>query len=188
VLPPAQEIPQLSTPPDEPAATRNLSIAADAIQVQKRLIELGFLTGAADGKWGAQSKLALLNFKQQAGLDNNDSWDASIERRLFGPAAPHVLRSYSFVGGWTTERGRCGAPGEPAPLRITIDRAESDLGVCKFNSIQPDGSQAWRIDAACSGVGENSHAAHIRLAVKEDVLQWSSERPASLYYRCENSR
>jgi hypothetical protein len=137
---------------------------------------------------GPQSKLALLNFEQQAGLDNDGSWDASLERRLFDPAAPHVLRSYSFVGGWTTERGQCGAPGEPAPLRITIDRAESDLGVCKFNSIQPDGSVAWRIDAACSGVGENSHTAHIRLTVKEDVLQWSSERPTTIYYRCETGR
>jgi hypothetical protein len=190
-LPPPQEIPQLPAPGNQPPnedVNRDVSNATDAIEVQKRLIELGFLNGVADGKWGARSKLALLGYKAQAGLENNDAWNQATERSLFSPAAPHAVRTYSFIGGWTNEKGQCGAPGEPAPLRITIDRAESDLGMCKFNSVQPDGSEGWRIDAACSSVGENPHAAHIRLAVREDVLQWSSERPTTLYYRCENSR
>lgn len=150
---PTQEIPRLpdvaSVAPQNDAPTRDLSVAVDAMEVQKRLIVLGFLTGLADGKWGAQSKRALLNYKQQASLENNNSWDAVTERSLFSPAAPHVVRTHPFIGGWTEERGQCGAMGG-APLRITTDHAESDGGKCKFNSVQPERNDTWRIDAICT--------------------------------------
>jgi hypothetical protein len=165
-----------------------LSVAADALEVQKRLTALGFSTGPADGKWGAQSKRALLNYKKQAGFEDNDSWDVAAERSLFSPTAPHAVLSYSFIGGWTDERGQCGAGGELAPLRITTDHAESDGGECKFNSVQAEGNDSWRIDATCVVTGESPHAAHIRLTVRQDIMQWSSERPTTIYYRCEKVR
>ena len=177
-----------SVAPQNDALTRDLSVAADVVEVQKRLIALGFLTGLADGKWGAQSKHALLNYKQQAGLLGNESWDAATERSLFSPSAPNAVRTFSFIGGWTNERGQCGAPGESPPLRITTDHAESDGGECKFNSVKPEGNDTWRIDATCTVIGKSPHAAHIRLAIRQDVLQWSSERPTTVYYRCEASR
>jgi hypothetical protein len=124
---------------------------------------------------GAQSKRALLNYKQEAGLENNDSWNADTERSLFSSAAPRAVRSYSFVGGWTDQRGQCGGPGESAPLRITTDHAESDGGECKFNSVQAEGNDAWLINATCTVIGETPHAAHIRLTIRQDVMQWSSE-------------
>jgi DNA-binding helix-hairpin-helix protein with protein kinase domain len=191
-LPPIQQIPRLpdvrSVAPQNDALTRDPSVAADATEVQKRLITLGFLTGLADGKWGAQSKHALLNYKLQAGLEGNDSWDAITERSLFSPAAPHAIRTYSFIGGWTNARGECGALGEPAPLRITTGHAETDGGECKFNSVKSEGNDTWRIDATCTVIGETPHAAHIRLTVKQDFMRWSSERPDTLYYRCDSNR
>jgi DNA-binding helix-hairpin-helix protein with protein kinase domain len=191
-LPPIQEIPRLpdvrSVAPQNDALTRDLSVAADATEVQKRLITLGFLTGVAEGKWGAQSKHALFNYKQQAGLEGNDSWDAATERSLFSPAAPHAVRTYSFIGGWTDARGQCGAPGESAPLRITTDHAETDVGECKFSSVQAGGHDTWFINATCRTIGEAPHAAHIRLTIRQDVMQWSSEQPTTFYYRCNTSR
>jgi len=92
-----------------------------------------------------------------------------------------------FVGGWSLEQGQCGETGESPPVRITANRAETDGGVCEFNSVRPDGNQAWRIDAKCSG-GGSSHVAHIRLAMKGTILHWTSEQPETLYYRCENPR
>jgi DNA-binding helix-hairpin-helix protein with protein kinase domain len=191
-FPPAQEVPRLpdiatATPPRD-APTRDLSVAADAMEVQKRLVALGFLAGLPDGKWGTQSKRALLNYKQQVGLESNDSWNADTERSLFDSASPRAERAYSFIGGWTDERGQCGAAGESAPLRITTDHAESDGGECKFNSVQAEGNDTWRIDATCVVTGESPHAAHIRLTVRQDIMQWSSERPTTIYYRCGKVR
>jgi hypothetical protein len=189
---PTQEISRLpdvaTVEPQNNAPTRNLAVAADAMEVQKRLIALGFLMGLADGKWGPQSMHALLNYKQLAGLEINDLWNSDTERSLFSSGAPHAVRSYSFVGGWTDQRGQCGQLGEPAPLRITTDHAESDGGQCKFNSVQAEGNDSWLINATCAVIGETPHAAHIRLTIRQDVMQWSSERPTTLYYRCESSR
>jgi DNA-binding helix-hairpin-helix protein with protein kinase domain len=166
---------------------RQLAKTDDAIEIQKRLGDLGFFSGPTSGKWGPQSKRALLEYKTQATLERNDIWDAATESSLFSENAPHAIRALAFVGGWSVEQGECGGPGEPAPLRIIASRAETDGGVCQFNSIRADGSNAWRIDAMCS-VGGISHLAHIRLAVNGSVLHWISEQPEALYYRCGNSR
>jgi DNA-binding helix-hairpin-helix protein with protein kinase domain len=173
-------------PPDA-TIIGNLSRRDDAIKVQRRLIELGFLSGGADGKWGPQSKRALVEYKGQSGLDKNESWDAATQRSLFSDNATRAVSTLPFVGGWSFKLGECGEPGQPSPIRITAKRAETNGGVCEFNSVRPDGNEAWRIDATCSA-GGSSHAAHIRLAVKGYVLQWTSEEPDTFYYRCENSR
>jgi DNA-binding helix-hairpin-helix protein with protein kinase domain len=186
-LPPAQDIgqPPVTSQEVSEQVKRQPANAADAIEIQKRLGELGFFAGPASGKWGPLSKRALSEFKTQAGLERNDVWDAGTERSLFSDGAPQAVRTLDFLGGWSVEQGDCGAPGEPPPLRITVSRAESDGGFCQFNSIKPDGFGAWRVDAVCSASG-TSHQAHIRLAVKGAVLHWSSEQPEVLYYRCQN--
>lgn len=190
-LPTAQEVPQLpiANPavPAEPVIQRQLSKTEDVIQIQKRLFDLGYMSVPANGKWGPLSKRALVEYKQQAGLEKNELWDATTEDSLFGEHAPRAIRTLAFIGGWTNEQGQCGGPGEAAPLRIMADRAETDGGACQFNSIRPDGNSAWRIDATCSS-GGTSHAAHIRLAINGAVLHWTSEQPENIYYRCENLR
>ena len=188
---PAQEIPGIPiAPPEIPTnnvAQRQITEIPGATQVQQRLVELGYLSAVANGKWGPMSKRALVEFKQQAGLDKNDTWDGETEHALFSNSAPHAMSTLLFVGGWSPEQGQCGEVGEPPPLRVTPDKAESDGGVCVFNSVQPDGNGAWRIVANCSA-GGNSHIAHIRLSVNGSVLQWTSEEPETLYYRCVGRR
>ena len=132
--------------------------------------------------------VVLLNYKQQAGLEVNESWNGDTEHSLFSSGAPHATRSYSFVGDWTNQRGQCGQLGEPAPLRITTQHAESNGGECKFHSVQAEGNDTWVINATCRAIGETPHGAHIRLTIHQDVIQWSSERPATLYYKCETNR
>ena len=141
-----------------------------ATKIQRRLIELGYMSGGADGKWGPQSTRALLKYKRQAGLKLDDALDAATEQSLFGDSAPRAVRSLLFVGGWSLEPGRCGDPGQPPPVRITATRAETDGGICVFNSIRPDGQAAWRIEASCSA-GRAAHLAHIRSAVNGSVGQ-----------------
>jgi hypothetical protein len=112
------------------AIVRNLLREDDAMQVQRRLAELGFLSGSADGKWGPRSKRALLEFKEQSRLDKNDLWDAATERSLFNNNATHAVSTLPFVGGWTLRLGECGEPGQPSPVRITSKRAETSGGAC----------------------------------------------------------
>jgi peptidoglycan hydrolase-like protein with peptidoglycan-binding domain len=86
--------------------------------VQQRLIELGYLIGAADGKWGPRSKAALIEFKSRENLPKTDVWDDITQRALFkNNTNPHSnsqnLAGRSFVGGWTNVSGQCGDPGEP---------------------------------------------------------------------------
>lgn len=190
-LPPPRDIPPAPSPfPDlktEGGLQRGISKPEDIAQIQRRLIELGYLVMPESGKWGPLSRKALAEFKEQAGLEKNDSWNLETEHSLFNDGAPYAMRTLQFIGGWTPERGQCGSAGEPPPLRITADRAESDGGFCEFNSVKREGSNSWRIEAKCS-VDGSSHIAHIRLAVKDQILQWTSEQPQELYYRCGNSR
>ena len=67
----------------DPVISRDPLQRDDAVQVQRRLIELGYLSGNANGKWGPRSKRALLEYKENSGLDKNDLWDAATERSLF---------------------------------------------------------------------------------------------------------
>ena len=152
----------------------NKSAVRSPLQIQQRLIELGYMSGGADGKWGPQSKRALLEYERQAGLKPEEALDAETEQSLFAANASRSARHLLFVGGWSLEPGRCGDPSHLPPVRITATRAETSGGFCIFNSIQPDGNAAWRIEASCSAVGGVAHLAHIRLAVSGSILQWSA--------------
>ena len=58
-----------------------------ARQVQQRLIDLGYLSGTADGVWGARSQAALKNFCAKNGLDDVGSWNQTTSDVLLGAAA-----------------------------------------------------------------------------------------------------
>jgi DNA-binding helix-hairpin-helix protein with protein kinase domain len=188
---PTQAVPQTPTaatdaPSNDTAEIR--SAVKSALQIQQRLVELGYLSSsAADGKWGLQSRRALSEYKRQAGLNLDDARDAATEQSLFSDNAPRAVRTLLFVGGWSLEPGRCGDPGQPPPVRITATRAETSGGSCIFNSVRPDGHAAWRIEASCSSGGA-TRIAHVRLAVNGPVLQWKSEQPEVRYYRCPASQ
>src|SRR5262249_28846607 len=54
----------------------------NAKRVQQRLIDLGFLFGAADGIWGQGSRRALREFRAANGVGEGDTWDEATEERL----------------------------------------------------------------------------------------------------------
>jgi hypothetical protein len=95
---PAVEPKPLQTPVD--SATRaetkfNLRTAGDAQQVQRRLIELGYLPFLADGIWGPHSIQALRAFRMSAGLGGGDQWDRKTEDILFAATAPRATAPVS---------------------------------------------------------------------------------------------
>ena len=88
--PDAQQINGVSTTPD------------DIMQVQVRLIDLGYMIGPPDGLWGNKSRQALRAFKAANGIQADDKWDSEINAKLFSPKA---ARSPTRAAG-TVERSR----------------------------------------------------------------------------------
>lgn len=88
----------------------------DAIRVQTRLNEFGYLKGKANGVWGPQSRRALLAFKVANGLTSDDSFDSAVAGRLFSSDA---IRASS--DGATIFRGEVFETTYPAPNGATLN-------------------------------------------------------------------
>jgi Putative peptidoglycan binding domain len=59
----------------------------DVAAVQRRLIELGYFVGTADGVWGARSRASLRAFKAANSLGADEEWDEMTSARLFSSRA-----------------------------------------------------------------------------------------------------
>jgi putative peptidoglycan binding protein len=153
----------------------------NAKRVQQRLIDLGFLYGAADGVWGQRSRRALQEFRAANGIGEGDTWDeATQERLLTAPDAKAANTSdISFIGGWGADVAEC----RESPIAITARRAEAYGTACEFNSTQRESSNVWRLRAECASKTERWNA-NIRFTVSTSKLIWSSERGTTTYIRC----
>jgi hypothetical protein len=153
----------------------------NAKRVQHRLIDLGFLFGAADGIWGQRSRRALQEFRAANGIGESDTWDEATQERLL--RAPDVEAAnpseVSFIGGWGIDVAEC----RDSPITITARRAEGSGASCEFHSTQRESSNTWRLRAECSSNAERWNA-NIRLTVSTSKLTWSSERGTTTYVRC----
>jgi hypothetical protein len=96
----------------------------NAKRVQQRLIDLGFLYGAADGVWGQRSRRALQEFRAANGLGESDIWnEATQEQLLRAPDAKAAKTSgISFIVDGVLTLLSVGIPlsqsrrAEPRPL------------------------------------------------------------------------
>ena len=132
------------TTPQQP----DLRDIENAKRVQQRLIDLGFLYGAADGVWGQRSRRALQEFRAANGIGESDTWDeATQERLLSAPDAKAANTSdISFVGGWGIDVAEC----RESPIAITARRAEAYGTACEFHSTQRESSNVWQLRAECA--------------------------------------
>jgi hypothetical protein len=152
----------------------------NAKRVQQRLIDLGFLYGAADGVWGQRSRRALQEFRAANGIGESDTWDeATQERLLSAPDAKAANTDISFIGGWGIDVAEC----RESPIAITARRAEAYGTACEFHSTQRESSNVWRLRAECASKTERWNA-NIRFTVSTSKLIWSSERGTTTYIRC----
>jgi Putative peptidoglycan binding domain len=143
----------------------------NAKRVQQRLIDLGFLFGAADGIWGQRSRRALQEFRATNGIG---------EGELRAPDAKAANASdISFIGGWGIDLAEC----RDSPIKITARRAEAFDTACEFHSTQRESSNVWRLRAECASKTERWNA-NIRFTVSTSKLTWSSERGTTTYVRC----
>jgi peptidoglycan hydrolase-like protein with peptidoglycan-binding domain len=185
LLPPPIATPDaVDTASTLPTALLDLGQVEDAKRVQRRLIDLGFLFGTADGNWGPRSQRALRDFRGTQNLGNSDTWDEKIQQNLFSAAAARAPAPGSFVGGWAINLDHCRqAQDSGSPLRINNRRAEAFNTTCQFNSTQRESVNEWRIRASCT----DEHAqwnANIRLTLAGSRLTWTSERGTATYLRC----
>lgn len=170
--------------PPLPGTSYNPLNRAEAINLQKRLGELGFLASRPDGVWGLASRAALREFKAINSLPPDDQWDAETERALM--ADQPVRASYTFVGGWAEEIADCRSSSTGgAPLRITVDKAEMGGVICKFGPASRDGI-TWRLQATCTGNGR-TWTSDVSLTVSGEHLTWSSGGDANAFVRCRGN-
>ncbi len=118
---------QTQSTPSKP--TLDPSRTPDAIQIQNRLINLSYLIGPADGKWGPNSKRAIEEFRSRNGISSADQWDEKTEILLFGSEQQvSSVVSALFEGAWTPEPGVCGDAGDAPPLKLTVHTAVTSSG------------------------------------------------------------
>jgi hypothetical protein len=191
-----EQLPKVTPPTDtsppwvpslESAATPqqlDLNQIEDAKRVQQRLIERGFLFGAADGVWGSRSRKALQDFRIANGMGDGDTWDEATQERLLTGSDANVanISDISFIGGWAVDPAQC----RESPLKITARRAEASGAACDFRSTQREGLNVWRLRARCASNGER-WTANIRFTLSGSKLIWSSERGTTSYVRCPRS-
>jgi hypothetical protein len=159
----------------------DLNEIENAKRVQQRLIDLGFLFGAADGIWGQGSRRALREFKAANGIGEGDTWDEATEERLLRARDVKAANTsdLSFIGGWGNDPAEC----RESPIKITARRADAFGTACEFRSTQRESSNVWRLRAECSSKTERWNA-NIQLTVSTSKLTWSSERGTTTYVRC----
>lgn len=79
-------------------ATLESGDAGEAVKkLQNRLIELGYLSGKADGKFGSGTKDAVKAFQAVVGLKQNGVANAETQKELYADTAPQKGESYNKV-------------------------------------------------------------------------------------------
>lgn len=155
-----------------------------ATRIQRRLAELRHFSGPPTGLWGPISRAALRSFKEANQLVSDDVWDVATQEALFGANA---RRADAFVGRWGSDAMACSRgprKGGFLPTMIESSGARAGDVTCAFKEKRQAG-ETWDIVAQCSKARER-WTAHIRLAVKNDRLTWTSERGSQTYVRCND--
>jgi hypothetical protein len=171
----SRETPQVEIP------KRDLLNRDHVKEVQRKLIQLGYLSVSATGVWGPLSRMALRAFKSDHALAADGNWDQVTERSLFSiePAEP-------FVGIWGVDASACSARlNRKGFLPAIIDGEGAWAGetFCTFERKRRT-AQGWNVVASCS----NAHdrwTANVRLIINGDQLTWTSERGSQSYLRCQ---
>jgi peptidoglycan hydrolase-like protein with peptidoglycan-binding domain len=85
--PDAQQKNSQSTARQGTQTSTSIIVPDDIIQVQSRLIDLGYMIGPPDGLWGNKSRQALRAFKAASGIQADEEWNSEIGAKLFSSQA-----------------------------------------------------------------------------------------------------
>jgi uncharacterized membrane protein/peptidoglycan hydrolase-like protein with peptidoglycan-binding domain len=180
----------VALPPQRPASDaatdtpqRDLSVAEQTEEVQRRLTRYGYLPAAPTGVWGTMSRQALRTFKAAHDLPEDDHWDQRTERVLFGTT---VKPADSFVGIWGADASACSAQGNrKGLLPAVIDNQGAMAGetFCAFKD-RVKTNEGWTFTATCTSPRER-WTTKVRLETNGNKLTWASQRGNQIYTRCE---
>lgn len=82
--------PDYSSVKGEYVTLEKLDSGVQVLYLQQRLIELGYLTGSADGDFGSRTETAVKAFQKQAGLEQTGKATAETQTLLFSSVAPYA--------------------------------------------------------------------------------------------------
>jgi hypothetical protein len=108
----------------------------EARRVQQRLTELGYLDGAADGKWGPRSRRALQDFRIAMALGDASTWDEQTQQQLFSSLAKRFLATREVFSSNATM-----ADQQPSSCWIPTNE---DFGVGYWGACSDKGSRPVR--------------------------------------------
>jgi peptidoglycan hydrolase-like protein with peptidoglycan-binding domain len=179
--PDAKSAPHAFQPAARPASPRNLTLGEHALEVQRRLAELGYLPTRPTGVWGPLSRRALRSFKDGNGLVADEVWDGDTEQALFASAAQAAP---PFVGTWASDLKGCSGPRQSGLLHTVIESSGAKAGSasCAFKNKRQVGA-AWNVDASCRD-GRERWTANVQITVDKGRLTWTSERGTQSYIKC----
>jgi hypothetical protein len=167
---------------DKVRRRRSVHNPGDALEIQRRLAQLGYLSAVPTGFWGTRSQEALRVFKKTHHLAGDLRWDRLTEEALFSPERERTR----FAGVWAPEASACIPKMNTQgllPTLISEHGARAGDASCKFKQMVRR-SNTWLVSATCSH-GRERWDSHLRLFLNKNSLLWSSERGARSYTRCD---
>ena len=130
--PPASETtPTVAPAPTSRTYTRLESGATgdDVLALQNRLIQLGYLTGTADGKYGTQTQNAIKLFQKALSISQTGIANVSLQEKLYAANAPAYSASSAATAAPSTDTSANTAAGYS-----TLVRGDSGDNVRKLQS------------------------------------------------------
>jgi hypothetical protein len=115
----------------EGGVTPNLTTKKTVLQAQRRLRELGYDAGVADGAMGARTSAALKKFQLDHGLPGSGALDQKTMDALNGPNAPTKAQAAPIGGPGNPLKKGGGSPASDAAahvVRIVITPLTPDYG------------------------------------------------------------
>ena len=153
--PPASETtPTVAPAPTSRTYTRLESGAEgeDVLALQNRLIQLGYLTGTADGKYGTQTQNAIKLFQKALGISQTGIANVSLQEKLYAANAPAYSASSAATAAPSTDTGSNTAAGYSTLVRgdsgDNVRKLQSRLKELGYLSGSADGSFGGQTESA----------------------------------------
>ena len=141
----------------------------DVTRLQNRLIQLGYLTGTADGRYGTQTQNAIKLFQKALGISQTGIANVSLQERLFSINAPVYSPSAatSVPAQTSTVNSVASYPtlvrGDEGDAVLTLQRRLQELGYLsgladgKFGGQTESARNAWGTAVACTEVRDDPY-------------------------------
>ena len=153
--PPASETtPTVAPAPTSRTYTRLESGAEgeDVLALQNRLIQLGYLTGTADGKYGTQTQNAIKLFQKALGISQTGIANVSLQEKLYAANAPAYSASNAATAAPSTDTSANTAAGYSTLVRgdsgDNVRKLQSRLKELGYLSGSADGSFGGQTESA----------------------------------------